>query len=148
MLVVIQARSNSKRFKNKVMHLIYNKPLIWHVVSRIRKAKKIKKVVVASSINKTDNKLVNYLRKNRIDYFRGELNNVAKRMFNVAQKYKAPFFMRISGDSPLIDHKIIDRAISIFYSNKKKYDLITNVHPRTFPKGQSVEIINCSVFLK
>ena len=49
--------------------------------------------------------------------------------------------MRISADSPLIDPVIIDKAIKIFNSQKKKYDIITNVFPRSYPKGQSVEII-------
>jgi len=52
--------------------------------------------------------------------------------------------MRISADSPLIDPVIIDKAIKIFNSQKKKYDIITNVFPRSYPKGQSVEIIKTS----
>ena len=53
---------------------------------------------------------------------------------------KAKYFARISGDSPMIDPKLIDKAIKM--SKKTKgYDIITNVFPRTFPKGQSVEVI-------
>ena len=53
---------------------------------------------------------------------------------------KAKYFVRVSGDSPMIDPKLIDKAIKI--SKKTKgHDIITNVFPRTFPKGQSVEVI-------
>ncbi len=144
MIVIIQARSNSKRFNNKVLYKIYDKPIIWHVISKIKKSKNVKKVIVATSDKKTDDKLIKYLKSIKIDYFRGSLNNVAKRLCDAAEKNKANFFMRISADSPLIDPAIIDRAFKIFNSQKKKYDIITNVFPRSYPKGQSVEIIKTS----
>ena len=58
------------------------------------------------------------------------------------------FFVRISGDSPLIDYRILNKAIKIFESSKNKYDLVTNVFPRTFPQGQSVEIIKTLMIKK
>ena len=145
MLVIIQARSNSKRLKNKILKLIFGKPMIWHVIQRIKKAKKVKKIIVATSSNKTDDKLVEYLIKNNFNYYRGSLNNVAERMNKASNKAK--HFLRISGDSPLIDSRIIDKAISI-YQKKRNYDLITNIFPRTYPKGQSVEIIKSSILKK
>ena len=145
MIVIIQARSNSKRFKNKVLYRIYNKPIIWHVISKIKKNKKVKKIVVATSNKKTDDKLIKYLKSIKIEYFRGSLNNVAKRLCDAAEKNKANFFMRISADSPLIDPAVIDKALKIFNSQKRKYDIITNVFPRSYPKGQSVEIIKTSM---
>ena len=141
LIVIIQARSNSKRFNNKVLYKIYNKPIIWHIISKIKKSKYVKKIIVATSQNKTDDKLVKYLTKIKINYFRGSLTNVAKRLCDAAEKNKAKFFMRISADSPLIDPVIIDKAIEIFNSKKKNYDIVTNVFPRSYPKGQSVEII-------
>ena len=54
--------------------------------------------------------------------------------------------MRICGDSPLIDYNLIDNAISKF--NVKKYDILTNIFPRSYPKGQSIEIINSKTFQK
>ena len=144
MIVIIQARSNSKRFNNKVLYKIYDKPIIWHVISKIKKSKNVKKIIVATSDKKTDDKLIKYLKSIKIDYFRGSLNNVAKRLCDAAEENKANFFMRISADSPLIDPAIIDRAFKIFNNQKKKYDIITNVFPRSYPKGQSVEIIKTS----
>ena len=91
MIVIIQARSNSKRFKNKVLYRIYNKPIIWHVISKIKKNKKVKKIVVATSNKKTDDKLIKYLKSIKIEYFRGSLNNVAKRLCDAAEKIKQIF---------------------------------------------------------
>jgi spore coat polysaccharide biosynthesis protein SpsF len=129
-LVIIQARSSSQRFKGKILKMIYGKPLINHVISRVQKAKKV----------------VEYLKKIKVQYYRGNLSNVAQRMIETAEHSKKKNFIRISGDSPLIDPDIIDKAISIFKKNKN-YDLISNIFPRTFPKGQSIEII-CTYILK
>ena len=88
MLAVIQARSNSKRLKNKVLHLINGKPLIWHVINNVKKAKGVSRVIVATSDTKHDNKLVKYLKKIKIENFRGDLKNVAKRLLDAAIYYK------------------------------------------------------------
>tara|TARA_B110000977_G_C11036509_1_gene477280 strand:- start:124 stop:711 length:588 start_codon:yes stop_codon:yes gene_type:complete len=132
---------NSSRFKQKVMYEIKEKPLIWYVINSIKKSRKIKKIIIATSKNKTDDKLCYYLKKNKIDVFRGNLNNVAERFYSLASRLKLKNFIRISGDSPFMDYKIIDRAINIHRKKPNKYDLITNIFPRTFPRGRSVEII-------
>ena len=144
MIVIIQARSNSKRFNNKVLYKVYNKPIIWHVISKIKKSKKVKIIIIATSKNKTDDRLVKYLKKIKVNYFRGSLINVAKRLCDAAEKNEAKYFMRVSADSPLIDSTIINKAIRIFKSQKTKYDIITNTFPRSYPQGQSVEIIRTS----
>jgi spore coat polysaccharide biosynthesis protein SpsF len=74
------------------------------------------------------------------------LNEVASRALEAANKYGFDSFVRISGDSPLINHRFVDYGISLF--NNHDYDLVTNIHPRTFPKGQSVEIIHTKTLSK
>ena len=91
--------------------------------------------------------MISYLKKNKINFFRGDLENVAMRLYKTAKKNKAKFFVRISGASPLIDPKLIDKAIKMS-KGVKNYDIITNVFPRTFPKGQSVEVIKTSILKK
>ena len=145
MLAIIQARSNSKRVKNKVLHSIYGKPLIQHVIDRVNKSRFVSKLLVATSINSKDDKLVNYLKKSKIKTYRGDLKNVAARMLSAANLNKANFFVRISGDSPLIDYKLIDRIIKVHKKNGKKFDIVTNVFPRSFPKGQSVELVKTKI---
>ena len=67
-------------------------------------------------------------------------------MLEAAKEIKADAFVRINGDSPLIDPAIIDQSVNIFQNGK--YDLVTNVFPRSFPVGQSVEIIKFITFEK
>lgn len=144
MIVIIQARSSSKRFPRKILFKIKKKLLIDHVISRVNLSKKIKKIIVSTSSHKSDNELVSHLKKNRVSYYRGSLKNVALRLYYTAKKYRSNFFIRISGDSPLIDPKIINRAVEKFIKNRK-IDIVTNVFPRTFPSGQSVEIIRTKI---
>jgi spore coat polysaccharide biosynthesis protein SpsF len=78
--------------------------------------------------------------------FRGPLDDVAGRFLGVIKSQGAEEFIRISGDSPLIDPELIDMAIAEYRCNL--YDLVTNVLHRTFPKGQSVELVRSSAFKK
>lgn len=147
MIVIIQARSSSKRFPNKVLYKIKSKPLILHVVNRVKLSKKVKKIIVAISSDKSDHKLASLLKSFKINYVRGSLNNVALRLYKAAKANNSNYFLRISGDSPFIDPKIIDKAVTIFRKHKK-IDIVTNVFPRTFPSGQSVEIIKTMLLKK
>ena len=124
MLVIVQARTSSKRFKNKVLFNIYGKPLILHVIQKIKKSNKVN-IIVSTSKKKEDDLLVKLLFKNKIKCFRGPQNNVAKRLYKTAIFEKQKFFLRISADSPLIDYRIINKIINIYKKNKN-YDLITN----------------------
>ena len=72
--------------------MIYGKPLIKHVISRVQKAKKITMIVVATSKNKSDDKLVEYLKKIKVQYYRGNLSNVAQRMVDTAEYKKKLYF--------------------------------------------------------
>lgn len=146
MLAIIQARTSSRRFKNKVLYPIYGKPLIQHVIEKAKKSKKVN-IIVATSKKKDDDKLIKFLSNKKIKFYRGSLTNVAKRLYDTANSENQKFFLRISGDSPLIDYRLINKVINIFNKNKN-FDLITNIFPRTFPSGQSVEIIKTSILQK
>ena len=84
MLAIIQARTTSKRFKNKVLQLINDIPLIIHVRDRV-KSKFVKKIIVSTSKNKSDDRLVKILKFYKIAYFRGDLKNVSKRLFDTSK---------------------------------------------------------------
>ena len=95
MLAIIQARSNSRRFKNKVLSNIIDKTLIEHVIDNVKKSKKIKKIIVATSTSRFDKKLVKFLNLKKINIYKGNLENVALRLLNAALKNKSHFFLKI-----------------------------------------------------
>ncbi len=138
--IIVQARVGSKRLPNKVLSKINGIPLIEYLIKRIETIFDSSKIVIATSDWKIDDSLAKYCNKNKINYYRGSLNNVAKRMFDTANKLNAKSFVRINGDSPLIDPEIILKGVKYF--QQANYDLVTNIFPRSYPVGQSVEIIN------
>tara|TARA_A100001015_G_scaffold319008_1_gene440623 strand:- start:2963 stop:3631 length:669 start_codon:yes stop_codon:yes gene_type:complete len=146
MIAIIQARMSSKRLPGKVFKELAGKPMLQWTLERLGNSKMLKKVVVATSIDSGDNIVEEFCREKNVNYHRGSLENVALRFTEVAKSEQADSFVRISGDSPFIDPEIIDQAISLFRSTK--VELVTNIMPRTFPKGQSVEVINSGYFNK
>lgn len=140
LVIIIPARMGSKRLRGKILKKINNYPLLWILIKRLKKVKSIKKIIVSTTKNKIDDKIIQFCKKNKISYYRGSTKNVAERVCKTALKFNADAFIRINGDSPFIDYRIIDKLINIF--KKKKPDLMTNIFPRSFPIGQSVEIVD------
>jgi spore coat polysaccharide biosynthesis protein SpsF len=97
-------------------------------------------VVVATSTNSSDDPIVAFAEGLDFSYWRGDLEDVLGRVRGAAIAHDADAILRISGDSPLIDTAIIETAIKLFLQEAP--DLVTNVFPRSFPKGQSVEILS------
>ena len=144
--VIIQARTSSKRFPNKVIKKLFDKQLLYFLYLRLRESKLIKSIIVSTSKLNADKKIETICKKNKIICFKGSHQNVLLRLYVTAKKFKLTSFVRISADSPLMDSKIVDKGIKIF--NKNKVDLVTNVFPRSYPKGQSVEIVKTSTLGK
>ena len=146
MLVIIQARMSSRRLPGKVLMKIQGKTLIERVVEGVSRSKYVTKIIVATSKHKTDLPLRKLCLKKKINYYAGSLHNVASRFYEISKNLNVKSFVRICADSPFIDPNLIDKCLIKF--NSKSYDIVTNLLPRTFPKGQSVEIIKSSVFKK
>ena len=107
--IIVQARSGSKRFPNKIFKKIGKISILEHVLNQIKKVELKKKIIIASTINKTNKKIIKISKINNCDYFFGPENNVLKRFYLAANKFKIKNIIRISADSPLIDPKIIDK---------------------------------------
>lgn len=140
------ARLSSVRLPRKALLEINGKPIIEYVFDSLYKCENGSQIILLTSINKEDDELCQWADNKNVDIFRGPLNELASRALDAATKYGFDSFVRISGDSPLINHRFVDHAISLF--NNHNYDLVTNIYPRTFPKGQSVEIIHTKTLSK
>ncbi len=140
-LCIVQARMNSKRLPGKIlMKLNKRYRVLEFLILRLKKSKKISKIVVACSNNKKDNKIIKYLKKAKIDFYRGSESNVLDRFYEAAKKYKPETIVRVTSDCPFTDPKLIDKFLIIF--SKLKYDYYSNIAPRSFPDGFDIEIFN------
>lgn len=139
MLALIPSRMTSRRLPGKALIDLAGTPLLARVVARVGEARLVDEVVVATSTDPSDDPIVAFCESARIEYTRGPLKDAAGRLLGAARHRGAEAFVRVSGDSPLIDPELIDRGVAAFRSAAS--DLVTNVFPRTFPPGQSVEVI-------
>jgi spore coat polysaccharide biosynthesis protein SpsF (cytidylyltransferase family) len=146
MLAIITARMSSKRLPGKMLMDLAGESVLQRAADRVKDTRSVTKVVIATSLCETDDIISEQCSVANIDCFRGSLQNVAKRFLDCAKFYKSDAAVRISGDSPLIDSTLIEKAIALY--KKSTPDLVTNVFPRTYPKGQSVEVINVNSFEK
>lgn len=141
----VQARYSSKRLKGKVLKKFGNYTLLEILLKRLKKSRQINKIIVLTSTSQYDKKIVNLCKKKKIEYFTGSMNNVFLRFKIATKKYKPNKIIRISADSPLMDWRLVDKMIN-FSKRIVSFDIISNVKKRTFPKGQSIEIINPYIF--
>jgi spore coat polysaccharide biosynthesis protein SpsF len=144
-ILVVQARLNSARLPGKVMRKLAGKTMLERTLERLSDCKRASKIVVATSVEETDDPIAEYCEQTQWPCYRGNLENVAERFAAIIQQKQTPAFVRISGDSPLIDPKIVDQAIQL-YGNSDS-DLVSNILIRSFPKGQSVEVLKSDTFL-
>ncbi|MDP2709090.1 MAG: glycosyltransferase family protein [bacterium] len=137
--IIIQARMSSTRLPGKVLMRLAGKEVLWHVVERCRKSLMAREVIVATSTDSSDDLIYNYCRVNRIEVFRGDLNNVLSRYYECAKNYKLDIVVRVTADCPLIEPLVIDETIKIFKLSGRDY--VSNALERIFPRG-----LDCEVF--
>ena len=142
--VFVQARMSSERFPGKVLAPFNGVPIIKCVIDRILRVVSINQVVILTSKAESDDPLASYLDQLGIMKFRGEMNNVFQRFQQCLIEYPCDWFVRICADSPLLDYSTLELMQGL--TEKKGVDLVTNVFPRTFPKGQSIEIVRAEPF--
>ena len=126
-LAILQARMSSNRLPGKVMMEILGEPMISLQIERIKRAKKIDKLILATSNQEEDNKLVEVCKNIGLHCFRGSLDNVLDRYYNAALTFKPIHIVRLTGDCPLIDPKIIDEVID--YHISENSDFTSNAAP-------------------
>jgi len=141
-LAILQARTSSSRLPGKVLKPILGKEMLLRQIERIQYSNMIDKLVVATSINASDDAIEKMCQDNNIKVFRGDLNNVLDRFCQCARQYNPKYVVRLTGDCPLADWQVIDQTIQ--YYIKGKYDYVNNRSKPAFPDGLDVEVISYS----
>lgn len=141
-IALVVARMSSTRLPGKSLTPLGDDVVLGYVTSAIKQCTNISDIVVVTSVDPSDNEIVEWCGLRGLTVARGSLQNVAERVLETALEHSAVAFVRVSGDSPLIDPRLIDYAVEVFRAHD--YELVTNVFPRTFPSGQSVEVVRTS----
>ena len=143
--IVVQARMSSARLPGKVSMPLAGKAVLARLVDRLRRVsagreKKPLPIVVATSLAAEDDTVEALARSLAVRCYRGALHDVAARLSQAAREAGFTAFVRVSADSPLLDPALIDRAHALYQEGG--YDVVSNVFPRSFPKGMSVELVS------
>ena len=117
-------------------------PAIYYTINQLKKSKFLENIIIATTKNKEDDKIVEFSKKFNMKIFRGDSSDVLARYYDCAKYFSLSSILRITADCPLIDPLIVDKGISKFLENK--YDYVTNTFPRTFPDGNETEIFSFS----
>jgi len=145
---IIQARMSSTRLPGKVMIKIDKENTILDcVVNQLQDSKEIKNIVIATTDQKEDDVIVEFLQKRKMKYFRGSEKDVLDRYYQCAKKFNFSKIIRITSDNPLIDYEIADMVVKHFKSNNYDYittDLPLDTFHRTYPLGYAVEVFTFS----
>lgn len=144
-VIIIQARMSSTRLPGKILKRVLDKTLMEYQLERLQRVKLVDNIVVATTVNHSDDPVVELCKSLGVSCFRGSEEDVLSRYYHAASEYKADVVVRITSDCPLIDPAIVDRVISHYFSNMDSYDYVSNVLQRTYPRGMDTEVFPFSI---
>jgi spore coat polysaccharide biosynthesis protein SpsF (cytidylyltransferase family) len=144
--ILVQARSSSSRLYNKIFLKFYKLPLIIFLYKRIKSNKY--KIYFLISNDSSDDYLAYLLQKYKINFFRGNLQNVKKRFTDFIKKIpKNSTIVRLTADNPLIDKYLIEYSLNLFRKNIFKYTYV-DTDNQFIPYGISIEVFKAIDFKK
>ena len=138
--IVVFSRMDSARLPGKALQPIAGRALLGRVIDRARRSQQGGAIVVATSDRDVDGEIASFAAAEGVRVFRGATNDVAGRALACAEEYGFARLVRISGDSPFFDPALIDVLMAM--ADHDDLDLATNVFPRSFPVGSSVEVVS------
>ena len=144
--ILIQARLTSTRLPGKVLKKIGNRTALKMLLDRLKKTKSVRNIVIILPKNKKNNFLQKYVKTLGYKTFRGSENNVLDRYYKASKKFNSENIIRITSDCPFIDVATLNKMVEIFAS--LDYDYMSNIDPRTFPKGLDIEIFTFKTLKK
>jgi spore coat polysaccharide biosynthesis protein SpsF len=129
----------SARLPGKVLGDLAGRPAITWLLERLERAHELAVVVLATSVEPADDPLAAYGDARGLPVHRGSLDDLAARVLGAAEAFGLDALARVNGDSPVLDQRLVDRGVALL--RESGADLVTNVRPRSFPPGQSVEVV-------
>lgn len=137
---------SSSRLPGKVLLDLNGEPTILRVVERLGKASTVNEILVATSLDQSDNKLFEFLHNRGVECFRGDLEDVLSRFISAMKISDAEVIIRITADCPLVMPKLVDEMVREFISSDLDY--LSNTIIPTFPDGLDVEIFTKKALIR
>lgn len=147
-VIIVQARMTSTRLPGKILLPVLGKPLLEYQIERLKRCNKADGIVIATTINASDDVLVEKAKQWGVGCYRGDEEDVLSRYCEAAADFEADAIVRITSDCPLIDPAVVDRVINAFIAHPKRYDYVSNILHRTYPRGMDTEVVSAATLLK
>ena len=145
-VATISARMTSNRLPGKVMLPVLDRPILHYLVERLKSVPSIDDIVLATTVNKIDDTLIDFAINEGISYFRGSENDVLLRVVEAADSEDADIVVEITGDCPIIDPQLVEQAILMYKANN--VDWVTNGAIRSYPDGMDTQVLSLETFKK
>lgn len=137
---ILQARMTSTRLPGKVLAPVLGVPMIGRQLERLERARSLDGIVVASSVDPSDDQLAAYLASQDIAAVRGSLDDVLGRFISAMDEYRPDVVVRLTADCPLVSPAILDAVVGEFATGDSDY--VSNTMVPTFPDGLDVEVVS------
>ncbi|MBI3855481.1 MAG: glycosyltransferase family protein [Planctomycetes bacterium] len=138
-VVIIQARMTSTRLPGKVLADLAGRPLLAQQIARLRASRETDDIVIATTVNASDDPLQDLARKEGVRWFRGDEQDVLSRYAGAAREARADLVVRITSDCPLVDAAEMDRVIRDLREHATEADYAANTLERSYPRGLDTE---------
>ena len=132
--IVVQARMGSSRLPGKVLKNIAGRPMLSYQMERLRRVKRAKQLVIATSDQTPDDAIEKFCHREKIACVRGSEDDVLARYHLALERFPADTIVRITADCPLIDPGLVDDVIAAY-----EPDFVSNMLETTYPYGMAVE---------
>lgn len=137
-VATIEARMTSSRLPGKVLLPAGGKPMLQHLVERLRRVKSLDRIVLATTDRHTDDELAAFARRQEIACFRGSEDDVMGRVLGAAESVAADVVVEITGDCPIIDPDIVEETIQLFL--RSGCDYASNNYAPSYPDGMDTQV--------
>jgi len=148
---IIQARLGSTRLPEKILlEIAPGKTILECMLNRVRQSQLIERIIVATTINPADKKLIKFLEKIGQEYFIGSEEDVLDRYYQAAKAFRAEpgdIIVRLTSDCPLIDSAVIDKTIKFYIDGNFDY-AANGLEPYTYPDGMDTEVFSFAALEK
>ena len=145
-VAVIQARAGSTRLPGKVLKEIGGKSMLARVVERVKQAKNVDEVVVATTAKKADLAVADAAEKAGAKVFFGSEEDVLERYLGAGKEFGADVIVRITSDCPFVEPKVVDEVVEKYLETGADY--ASNVVKRSFPRGLDAEVFSIEALEK
>ena len=140
-VAILQARMGSSRLPRKVLRPLLGRPMLVHILERVKSAKRLDGIVVATTDLPEDREIIDLACQHGVEGFAGPVEDVLTRYHLAAQAHEADVIVRVGGDEPFLDPPTVDLMVRRHLESGADYtDNCRMV--QSFPRGLDVEVVS------